>query len=127
MFAELGMVPTDPGDRLADGPGHTSSSAFGCGRCSSMPAAQANGAGEPLEGGSRVRCRLARFARRRRGRALARCRRRSRRDVEIGVFGAGVEHSPASPSSERGTLAAVDLRNAAGFGDDEVLHVVLPV
>jgi hypothetical protein len=36
MFAELGMVLTDPGYRLADRAGHTDSSTLGCGCGSSI-------------------------------------------------------------------------------------------
>ena len=44
VLAELGMVLSDPGDRLADGAGHTGSSPFGRGRGSSISTAQADGA-----------------------------------------------------------------------------------
>jgi hypothetical protein len=46
MIAEVAMVLSDAGDRLADGAGHTGSGALGrrCG--SSISTAQANGAGE---------------------------------------------------------------------------------
>ena len=46
VLAELGMVLTDPGDRLADGAGHTGSSALGRGRGSSIATTEADRAGE---------------------------------------------------------------------------------
>lgn len=42
MLAELWLVLTDPGNRLADGAGHTGSSAFGRGGRPSITTTQAN-------------------------------------------------------------------------------------
>jgi hypothetical protein len=44
VLTELGVVLSDPGDRLADRTGDAGSSALGRGRGSSIPTAQADGA-----------------------------------------------------------------------------------
>ena len=46
VLAELGVMVSDSGDRLADGTGHSGSSAFGRGRGSSIAASEANRTGE---------------------------------------------------------------------------------
>ncbi len=46
MLAELGVVVSDSGHRLADGAGHSGSSAFGRGRGSSITSPESNRTGE---------------------------------------------------------------------------------
>jgi len=129
MLAELGMVLTDPGYRLADRAGHTGSSALGRGCGSSIATTQANCARElsneevafgvglrgPLSvpDGARLLDVVVDLGEASAVGALCSCVEDLARVAE-------------SRARQAGRLAAVSLRNAAGLGGDEVQHVELP-
>jgi hypothetical protein len=128
MLAELGMVLSYSGHRVADRAGHSDSSTLGRGRGSSIATTQANRARELSNeeiafglglGGPFSVLDSARLV-----------------DVVIdldettvvGIFGFRVQdlaRVAECPARQAGRLAAVSLRNAAGFGGNEVQHVVL--
>jgi hypothetical protein len=129
VLAELGMVLTDPGHRLADCPGHSGSSALGCGRGSSIATTQAKRvrelANEEVAFGVGLRGPLGVAD----GMRLVDVVVDLGEASAVGVLGSRVEDLAGVAecrARQAGRLAAVDLCTAAGLGGHEIQHVVLP-
>src|SRR5918999_2538709 len=128
MLVELGVVLADPGDRVADGAGHTGSGAFGCGCGSSIATAQANGAGQLSNEEVAFGVRLCGSLGVAEGAGLLDVVFDLGEASPVRVFGLHVEDLARVAqwrARQADRLAAIDLRNRAGLGGGEGQHMEL--